>query len=68
MSPQDASRVMGISPGTLAGYVTDIRQECRSAWGLEPETAISYDWLRQMFAPVIEHLPKKHSNRNEKSE
>lgn len=55
-SPQDTATEMGISLGSVQGYITDIRQVLRNVWGLDEKFRISFEWMQQKFAPVVDKL------------
>lgn len=64
--PQAVAKELGVSVGTVQGYVSDIRQECRTAWGLDASHQLSYDWFPRKFGSLIDSLPRKGTKLNEK--
>ena len=54
LPPQAAAAELRVEISTIHAHKTPIFELCRIAWGLAPETALDYRWLREKFARFFE--------------
>ncbi len=53
LTPQEVAEKLVITLKTVDSHKTPILDECRNAWGLEPDEYISYHFVHEHFAPCL---------------